>query len=493
MPNAINTNRLVGMFSGLDTDGLVRALTMQQQSRVDALDVKMKQAEWKKDQLTDFNNKIRVFRDTYGSILGENNLMTKGAFSAFSVKMAENSGIQVTAQATAKSGNYNVRVDQLATAASIKGSKLSNRQNGLSDAVLSQTSISQITFLGGAYGSSDIRFTINDKEFNFNSANASLKSIMDAVNKADIGVTMSYSQMTDSISITNNAAGEKSTLAFSDDTGFLSMLGMTEVTAGQDAVVYLNGETQARRFDSNTVTLDGVTMSFMRTTGPGGIDFSLETDISPAVNRIKQFVDSYNELMKELFDAHTQKPNRNYKPLLDEQREQLSDKEIELWEEKAKAGLLYRDNTLGRLIENMRGVLTKTFGDFGNLASIGITTSRYVPGEPSKLELDESKLTAALQTNPDRVYGMFAEGSNALIPQLNKMMDDYVGTIKSRELQNLNNDINNYSKRIKEQEDKLIAMSEKYYLQYAKLETKLSQMQSHQESMSMMFGWGGNQ
>jgi flagellar hook-associated protein 2 len=523
MSTVQNTTRITGLFSGIDTDALVKAMTMGQQRNVDMLAASRTRAEWKRDQITDFNNKLRVFRETYGSVIGSGSLLSRGSFTSFSVKMGDNTGVSVSASATAKAGSYSVRVDQIASAAALKGNKLTARSTGLTAAEINSTSIGRLSevLTGGGSVSGAIEFSINGRAFSF-SSDASLKNIMDEVNRANIGVTMAYSQTTDSVTVTSsmlgayeppsssefateaefaaaleayNGANERKNISFTDDTGFLAYLGMTEVTAGQNALVYINGEQEARSLDTNSITLDGVSMSFLRPTGESGVDFTLQPDYQPAISRIKNMVEAYNTLIKELDTAHNQKPNRDFPPLTDEQRGEMNDKEIENWEAKAKEGLLARDNVLGRLINGMRSILGGSFGSGGTLASIGITTGRYMVGEPVQLQVDDEKLLAALQEDPDRVYDMFSAPESAgsrggLMTQLNKVMDEYVNTTRGRELQNLNNDINTYSKRIKEQTDKLAVMGEQYYLQYARLETMLGKMMSQQDSMAMMFGWG---
>jgi flagellar hook-associated protein 2 len=497
MSTVQNTTRVTGLFSGMDTDALVKAMTMQQQRKVDMITAKRTQAEWKRDHITEFNNKLRVFRDTYGSVLGSDNLMSRGSFTSFNIKMAENSGVSVTAAGAARAGSYNIRVDQIATAASLQGGKLTSRATGLTTAEVNSTSIRNLSraIEGEGYPSDAIEFSINGRDFRF-SSNATLKNIMDEVNKAGIGVTMSYSQTTDSVTVTSNTLGENASLTFTDDTGFLGYLGINGVTAGQDAIVYINGETTARHLNSNSITLDGITMSFLRATAPGGVDFTLEADFQPAVDRVKKMVDAYNTLIKDIHTIYNQKNSRDFQPLTEEQKKEMSEKEVADWEVKAKEGLLARDRELGRLLNGMRGALAGSLGDSGTLASIGITTGRYMIGEPVQLQIDESRLMEALRDDPDRVHNIFAgserDGGGGLMTRLNKVMDDYVNTTRGRELQNLNNNINDYTKRIKEQENKLTVMGERYYLQYAKLETLLGQMMSQQDSLSTMFGWNSN-
>ena len=491
-----SVNRITGLYSGIDTEAVVKASTMQQQRQVDLLFAGRTRAEWKREQITDFNNKLRVFRESYGSVMGSESLMSRGAFNSFSVLMAENTGVSITASATARAGSYNLRVDQLAAAAAMQGGRLTERPAGLTAAEVNTAPLSSLAEAIGQNIPDAIEFSINGREFSF-SSNASLKNIMDEVNRAGIGVTMAYSQTTDSVTVTAGTLGAASQLTFTDDSGFLAALGINGVTEGRDAIVYINGETEARHLAANSITLDGITMGFLRPTGENGVDYTLAADFKPAIDRIKSMVDAYNTLMKELDTAYNQKSNRDFQPLTEEQRGEMSDKEIEDWEVKAKEGLMARDRELGRLVSGMRSILSGSFGGGGTLSSIGITTGRYMINEPVQLQVDEEKLLAALQEDPERVYNIFAGpaqngGREGLMNQLNSVMDAYVSTTRGRELQNLNNDIHNYSKRIKEQEDKLSVMSERYYLQYARLETLLGQMMNQQDQMASLFGWNNN-
>lgn len=492
------------MFSGMDTDALVKAMAMGQQSKVDKLIQKKQQAEWKQTQLTDLNNKLRVFKDTYGSVLGEKSLIARKTFTNFNVDIASNAGVRITALATAKSGSYNVRVDQIATAAAMRGAKITTSNTGLTDNDLA-AGISTLSGLAiGDMPSGNFEFTINGVNFSF-TGNDSLKTIMDTVNKSEAGVTMSYSQVTDRIDIVSNTMGEydalsdapdmSKTIIFTDTSGFLGRLGLNTVENGRDAVVYINGETEARKLDTNSLTLDGIQMTFVRATAEEGVDYTLSADYKPAVETVKKFVEEFNTLIKELFDAYNQKVDRDYFPLTDEMREAMTEKEIEKWEEKAKEGLLYRDSTLSKLVDGMRTLLSKTFGEHGNLASIGLNSSKYLVGESVQIELDEEKLLAALEENADRVYGIMGmtetEGNGGgFMQQLGKAMDSYVSTVKSRDIQNLTNSITDYTKSIKEQEDKLEEVTERYYLKYAQLETSLSKMQAQQNSLTSLFGGG---
>lgn len=525
--SSVQTQRLTGMFSGMDTDALVKAMVSNQQSKIDQLDRKKQLAEWKKDAYTDFNTKLKAFRENFGSALGAESLVKKSAFVDYTVTMATNNSLKVTGTANAKGGNYNVRIDQIATATTLQSAKLTANASGLSETVVNKTAIGDIqSFAAGAFATIDgnINFSINGVDFSFNTSD-SLKTVMDTVNKSSAGVTMSYSQISDSISIASNQMGEfkgiaypgdiaptdpdalteynkqlsaykedqKKNITFDDKTGFLSHLGMSGVQYGQNAIVYINGESEARSLTSNTLTLDGVTMSFLRATDSAGIDFDLTPNRQTAVDNVKKFIETFNGLVADLFNAYSQKSDRDYNPLVQSQKDEMETNEIDLWQSKAKEGILYRDDELGRLLSNLRGILTKAFGDNNStLASIGITTGKYSAGSPFTLELDETKLMTALEEDSENVFSIFSQATTGgaeggFIMQVSKHIDNFSSNTKAYNIQNLTKNIADYATRIKEQTTKLDTLSEKYYLQYSKMETALSEMQAQQDSMSSLF------
>lgn len=520
-----SSKRLTGMFSGMDTDSLVTAMVSNQQLKVTSLLQSKTKAEWKKQAYTDFNSQLKTFRDTFGSVLGESSLLSKGTYADFSINLADTSGFKVTAAANARAGSYNISVEQLASAASMRGAELTESGKGYTDSELAKTKLSDLN-IGGAAFSDSIKFSINGKEFSFESS-TTVKSMMDTINSSKAGVTVAYSQINDRITITANQTGamkgledpgdepgadatsadkaawntakanytddQKKTISFEDSTGFLSFLGLDRVTAGQNAKVNINGE--SREMDSNFLSVDGLQITLLRTTSSSGIDFDVEKSTGKAVESIKKMVEQFNEMVSKLFTSYNQKVDRDYYPLTDDMKAEMSEKEIEKWEEVAKEGILYRDNNLSKALDSLRGLLTKSFGDSGKLSSIGITTAKYSVGEAFKLEVDEDKLRAALEKDTDSVYNMFAAASSSdsaggFMIQANAIIDNFTGGTKSRELQNLTTDISNYTKRIKEQETKLSDLTESYYLKYAKMEQALSEMQSQQNSMSSLFGTG---
>ena len=71
---------------------------------------------------------------------------------------------------------------------------------------------------------------------------------------------------------------------------------------------------------------------------------------------IKTMVEDYNKIVESVYKEMTTKPNRDYQPLTDEQKKEMSKEQIEKWEEKAKEGLLFADTQLRSLHDALRFV-----------------------------------------------------------------------------------------------------------------------------------------
>lgn len=569
MASVQNTQRITSLFSGMDTDSLVKGMLTNQQMKLDKLSQTKTRAEWRKETITDFNSQLRQFIDNFGSALGKNNLVTKSSYASYTTEMAKNTtAFTVKGSSGAKAGSYSLRVDQVATAASTASERVTNKPGGLAAADLNK-SINQLTGLaGGNFSKGDSEtfgFSINGKDFTFKYGD-SLNTIMSTVNKSGAGVTMSYSQITDKITLTSNYTGASNGLedpgaapakpadftavapsvddysggaederyiqaqaeydrlraeyeetmvaynqdfqdykqqltAFNEDSkrgltiddtdNFLSHFGFGEIVQGQDALVSVNGGA-AMSFASNQFTLDGLEFNLNRATNGETFEFSIGKNTQAGVDNIKAFVEEFNKLVKTFFDAHTEKKNYKFDPLTDEQKKDLTEKEVEEWDKEARSGLMARDSRLGNLLNGMRKLVGESFGGEGKLSSIGINLSEYKVGEAWSLEIDTEKLTKALESNPDAVYNILGSssksGEGGFVSRLSKVMDGYVASTKSADLQNLTQSISDYTKRIKEQEDKMYDMSERYYKQYAKLETALGQMQSQTNQLTNLFG-----
>ncbi|HHX17327.1 MAG TPA: flagellar filament capping protein FliD, partial [Clostridium sp.] len=156
---------------------------------------------------------------------------------------------------------------------------------------------------------------------------------------------------------------------------------------------------------SNQFTIDGVRFSLNEITTET-VTLEISNDIDTVVENIKGLVESYNDILDEINGLIHQKKDRDYRPLTKEQKDAMSEDEIEKWEEKAKAGLLSNDGILSGMLNEMRKALfDKVEGTSISVFDIGISTGAYY--ERGKLILDETKLRTALTNNFDEVVKLF--------------------------------------------------------------------------------------
>lgn len=141
------------------------------------------------------------------------------------------------------------------------------------------------------------------------------------------------------------------------------------------------------------------------------VSLSSTTNIDDMMNKIKEFVTTYNGLIKDLNDQTKETKYRDYAPLTPEQKKDMDEDEIKLWEEKAKSGLLRNDSVVRNGLSNMRSLIYQSNPGlegtkYNTLFNIGITTSKSY-NDGGTLEIDEAKLRKALEEDPDAVERLF--------------------------------------------------------------------------------------
>lgn len=309
---------------------------------------------------------------------------------------------------------------------------------GASTRISTSSKLSSLGLTGDSFS-----FEINGEKFSFTGENT-VADVINAVNKSDAGVKLSYSSISDSFSMEATESGAKYGISITETSGdFLSkifgsdkfengVLKSDAVVAGQDAIVSINGNEFSRT--SNNFTIDGVTLqltdvSAAKYDANGNVigyeetKIATERDTEAIFNTIKSFVEDYNKMLDKLNGYIYEEPNyRKYAPLTDAQRDEMTESQIEKWEEKSKQGLLYGDSTIRTFLQQMRSALyTKSTTSSVALYNIGIETSSN-KDDRGKLVIDEEALKKALETNADEVEKLFV-GENGLAEKLTNIMD----------------------------------------------------------------------
>ncbi len=273
-----------------------------------------------------------------------------------------------------------------------------------------------------------VEFTINGKTFSFTGA-ATLSAVMNSINSSNIGVKISFSNVTDRFTLASTQTGAGSSVSYSDGAGsFLSsILGEGAFTPGTDAVVKmsLDGSTDGQNLvtvtrSSNTFTVDGITYTLNGMAAGAAeecVTVSASRNTDAIYKAITDFVEDYNSLLDTIHDKLIEKKYNNYLPLLDDEKEDLSDDEVEKWTDYAKSGLLRNDSTLTEIYNSLRRCMSTSISSLDGegtigvvLSDIGITTNSYT--DYGQLTVDAEKLKSAIASDPDKVLSLLTQRSS---------------------------------------------------------------------------------
>lgn len=339
--------------------------------------------------------------------------------------------------------NVSINEDQLSFAAD--GSRLTVRavgddeetlellglKNGQSNKINTGLALGDISFARELDDVETFKFSINSVEFEFDRS-VSLTEIMRKINASDAGVTLSYSSITDSFTMVAKETGAGENIKIEQTQGnLMEALGLTaesgaSVVYGQNALLTVNGKDIVR--STNEINIDGVTIQLHQTTEEDAdpITITLENDATSLKEPIKKFVEDYNALMDLINGLVKEAVYGDYQPLSEEQKSEMTEKQIEQWEEKAKSGVLRGDRILIGIASKLQTAMMTVAESGGiSLFQIGITSAGYQ--ENGKLEAKEAKLEEALRTRGDEIRDLFATAETGLAHRVNSIIE---GAIK---------------------------------------------------------------
>ncbi|MCT8140157.1 flagellar filament capping protein FliD [Anaerobacillus sp. CMMVII] len=339
-----------------------------------------------------------------------------------------------------------------------------------------------------------------------------LNQVIQEINSSPAGVSMFYDSFTDRVTVqrketgNHNPGGQEMIFEGSFFTNVLK-LNTSEEKGGDNAKFTINGLETER--PTNNFTINGVTITLKEAFTDSPVTLNVNTNTDKIFDTIKGFVDEYNELLATINGKLKEERYRDFRPLTDEQKEAMSEKDIEKWEEKAMSGMLRNDQTLSNALDRMRSAMyspVSLSGDnptFKQLAELGITTSRDFM-ERGKLEIDEAKLRAAIEKDPDGVFRIFnADGPTSAEKGLaRRMRENLAGAMDQvaeraggsrgknlnhqftlgRNITDIDRQISNFERRLKQIEDR-------YWKQFSAMEKAMQQANSQAETMfAQLFG-----
>lgn len=283
------------------------------------------------------------------------------------------------------------------------------------------------------------------------------------------------------------------------------------VAAGQDAVILVDGVETSR--SSNVFELDGITMQLSKvskTLEDGSYEqtvINTGRDVDSIVDAFKSFVSDYNTMIEKLNNYIDEDPEyRDYPPLTDAQREDMTESQIKLWEEKVKVGLVHNDSTISNFLGEMRTAMyTKPESSKLALYDIGIETMSYYNDTKSigKLQIDEAALRSAIASDPESVRNLFTDANDGLAAKLTDVMKrtanessgspgtlvQLAGVKNSATEKNntLYDQIQSIKDRISDLKDKYDREKTRYWKQFSTMETVMANYNSQSMAISQQF------
>lgn len=272
------------------------------------------------------------------------------------------------------------------------------------------------------------------------------------------------------------------------------------VKAASDANITLDGAEMIST--SNSMTVNGITYNLTDVTTKEET-ISVANDTESAYKVVKDFLKQYNELLKEMNEAYYADSARGYDPLTDEEKEAMTDDQVEKWEKKIKDSLLRRDNSLDGLMSSMKISLMGSIevdGKKYSLSSYGISTSTdwtekgllhiYGDKEDSTYADKDDKLKAALEKDPDTVIKVLTGIANNLATTMQDKMkatslSSALTFYNDKEMKKQNE---SYDKEISRWETKLAEMEERYYKQFTAMESAMSKLNGQSSQLAGLFG-----
>lgn len=274
--------------------------------------------------------------------------------------------------------------------------------------------------------------------------------------------------------------------------------------AGQDSEIELNGVKYTG--DSNSYSINGLTIEALAETGDSAISITTSTDTQGVYDKVKDFLTEYNNIINEMTKLYNADSAGSYEPLTDDEKDQMSDKEIEKWETKIKDSLLRRDSTLGSVMTAMQTAMMSSVeigGKKYSLSSFGISTLGFLNAAENEqnayhIDGDEDdtntsgktdKLMAAINDDPDTVMQFMQQLSTNLYSAIGDKMKstDLSSAFTIYNDKQMKKEYTNYTKTIKEWETKISDREDYYYNKFTQMESAMTKLNSTQSSISSYF------
>lgn len=512
--------RLSGLVSGMDTDSLIKELVDAQKLKNKKVEDKQTLLTWKQEKWKDLNSKLyKLYTEDL------NKMQLQGSYNTKKISTSNDSLVSAVVDTTAPEGSHTLVINKLAKSQFVTGGKITTDKDGNA---ISPTTSTKLATLGVTAGTT-ITLGVAGKVKNLTvTADTTIQNLIDTAKKAGMNASFDSAQkrlfLSSSLSGTANSfqLSAKDSLG-ADANALLGKLGLdalnadgtkvnpastlATVVAASDSEVVYNGATLTS--STNVISANGLKLTLKGADENQTISLNVTKDTQAVYDMVKNFVKNYNAVLKEMNTLYYADSARGYDPLSDDERESMTDDQINKWETKIKDSLLRRDSTLGSLSDVMRTTMMSSVEVDGKkyaLSSYGIETSTdylergllHIHGdsEDPTYAAEPDKLKKALEEDPNKVISVLSSISKDLY---NEMYDKMKSIPNVRSALTFYNDKlmveqqRKYAEQIKQQEQALTDMENKYYKQFSEMESAMSKMQAQGNQLAAMLGQSTSQ
>lgn len=564
----MSTMRLSGLMSGMDTESIIQQLVEAKKTKVDKSKKAQTKLEWKQDAWKSLNTKLKNLQSKYLSNMRFTDAYSKkttkvsnsNAVSVITGDSAMN-GVQtleikklaktgyLTGAAIKSTGGEKLTALSKLSDLGVTGEGTFNVSTGdksVDIQVNGDTTISDVlTQLKSAgvnanFDENNQRFFVIAKDsgaasdFSITASDEggqnALKALglqesisekdvetlgkitdvalltNDDIEKMGVSATMKKYLKDASAYASGTDTSDKAKLAFDMITNPTKTEGATKIN-GQDAEILLNGATFTSK--DNVFAINGLTFTALSETKEGEqITVTTQQDTDGIYDMLKNFLKEYNAIINEMDKLYNADSAKGYEPLTTEEKDALTDTEIEEYEKKIKDALLRKDQNLGTISSSMRGIMASGIEINGKtlyLHDFGIETLGYfeaedneknayhIAGDPDDASTSgkADKLKSMIANDPDTVIKFFTKLSQNLYDKMSDMSSSVKGYRSFGSFyddKKMKSDYEDYTTKIKEQEQKLNDYEDKWYKKFAAMETALAKMQSSANAVTSLLG-----
>ncbi|WP_252502411.1 flagellar hook-associated protein 2 [Sporosarcina sp. Marseille-Q4943] len=497
--------RISGLATGMDTEQIIKDMMNAHRIPINKITQKKQYLEWQLDDYRAVNRQLFDFSQN----IFDNMILSKN-FNQKNVTISAPDDVAIKNISSTSDFSGTIEIHQLAKNATLQGREIKKA----SDEKYTTEEIQALKISELSKVPSDFTITVtapgmNEPKTLTFTADDTIGNVIKKINE-ETGISAFYDEFTGTIATSAKNGGSDKLQITGGLAVALEING--ESTNGQNAIFTFNGLKTER--SSNTFQINGFELTLKQVTSPlnadgtvatGGkvVSFNSSPDTEKIFENVVKFIDDYNKLIEDLNKQIREPKHRSFQPLSDEQKKEMKEKEIELWEEKAKSGTLRNDSTISSLLTQMRTALSGSI-DKQSLSSIGISTSNnYL--DHGKLIIDEDKLKQAISEDPGNVHKLFSfdagkdasKTEHGFARQLRTIVDDAQKSIAKRagkvgdvnDTFTLGKNLNDMNKQIERFEDRLRMTEDRLWKQFTAMERAIQR--SNMQSASLMNAFGG--